>query len=310
MRTWRVGTFSMGASLICLGLFLLFSQILGMTLSHIMMSWWPVILVVLGLEILVYLILNGKEKQFLKYDFISIFFVGILGTVGICFAILSSIGFMDKVEEVIAREERTIELPDFSYGLDSSIQRVVIQTEQYPVTIEGTTGKEVSMFGTYRTQAGKKDKPIGKAEDYVAAKKSGDTLYVSVKALPNEVGPFHSYETIAATILVPSDVKLEVVGSDNPITLKTRTLLSDWSIDRVSSLSVHVPKDADVKVSAIGVQELSGNEGLWKISEANKKIEQEGMSPEGVKNAIYQSGEGTHSLSIINSYSVSLTTSQ
>ena len=113
MRTWRVGTFSMGASLLFLGLFLFFSKFLGLDLVQVMTAWWPLLLVVLGIEILLYLFLSRQEKPVLKYDFLSIFFVGVLGTAGILFAILSTTGIMGKVEDVMAREERSFELPAF-----------------------------------------------------------------------------------------------------------------------------------------------------------------------------------------------------
>lgn len=104
MRTWRVGTFSMGASLIMLGLFLFFSKFLSLQLAEVLMAWWPVLLVVLGGEILIYLFLSLQEQPFLKYDFLSIFFVGLIGTAGIILAVLSSTGVMGKVEDVMARK--------------------------------------------------------------------------------------------------------------------------------------------------------------------------------------------------------------
>jgi hypothetical protein len=114
MRTWRVGTFSMGVSLVFLGLFLFLSRNLGYDLIHVMTAWWPILLVVLGIEILLYFVLSKQEKPVLKYDFLSIFFVGLLGTAGIVLAILSSSGLIGKVEEVMARKELSFELPNFS----------------------------------------------------------------------------------------------------------------------------------------------------------------------------------------------------
>ena len=145
MRTWRVGTFSMGASLVFLGLFLFFSKFMGLDLVQVMTAWWPLLLVVLGIEILVYLFLSRQEKPVLKYDFLSIFFVGVIGTAGIVFAILSTTGIMGKVEEVMAREERSFELPAFSYQIDDSIKRVVVRTVGHQMTVESTEEKEVSI---------------------------------------------------------------------------------------------------------------------------------------------------------------------
>ncbi|WP_102272859.1 LiaI-LiaF-like domain-containing protein [Cytobacillus massiliigabonensis] len=307
MRTWRVGTFSMGASLLFLGIFLLLSQFFSMDLMHVMISWWPIILVVLGIEILLFLFLSRQEKPFLKYDFLSIFFVGILGTIGIGFAILSSTGIMDKMDDVLNREERTMDLPALEKQLSKGVQRVVIDTGHYPLTIEGTPTKEVTMFGTYRALLGKKEKLLSNAEEYVSIQEKGDTLYVKVKGLPSETaGPFDRYAEMSATLLIPNDVKLEVNGNDNIITLKPRTLTSDWTIDQASNLSVQLQNSSDVKVTATGVQEFEGNREMWKMTE-----EKQGEHPYEepvIKLATFQTGKGNHSLTITNSYQLSFST--
>jgi len=305
MRTWRVGTFSMGGSLLFLGLFLFFSRFLGFSMVQVMSAWWPILLIVLGVEILLYLFLSRQEKPMLKYDFLSIFFVGLMGTTGIAFAVISSTGLMDKVEELIAREERSFELPAYSYQMDDSIKRVVVRTVGYDMTIEATEENEVSMFGTYRVQTAKKDKLLKTAEDLISANKRGDTLYLNVKTLPNEVGPFDLQGNVAATLLVPSDVKLEVIGNGNELTLKPRTLSNDWNIESASSVMVDVAKNSDLKVAAVGVEDVRGKDGEWKVSEDT--VSSEGIENSSVlKNAVYQAGEGKHRINIVNAYNVSL----
>ena len=305
MRTWRVGTFSMGASLLFLGLFLFFSKFLDLNLVQVMTAWWPLLLIVLGIEILLYLFLSRQEKPMLKYDFLSIIFVGVIGTVGIAFAVLNATGLMNKVEEVMAREERSFELPAFSYKMDDSIKRVVVRTVGYDMTIEATEEKEVSMFGTYRVQTGKKEKLLKSADDIIVANKKGDTLYLNVKMLPNEVGPFDSQGILAGTILVPKDVKLEVIGNGNSLTLKPRTLANDWNIESVSSIVVDVTENSNLKVAAVGVENVSGKDGEWQVSE---KENVESADYEARKNAVYQSGEGKYRINIANAYDVSLNT--
>ncbi|MDR7078399.1 hypothetical protein J2Y03_003451 [Neobacillus niacini] len=302
MRTWRVGTFSMGASLVFLGVFLFLSRFMGFDLVHVMTAWWPVLLIVLGIEILLYLFLSRQEKPILKYDFVSILFVGVLGMVGILFATLSATGIMGKVEEVVAREERSFELPDFSYQMDDSIKRVVLRTTGYQTTIEATDEKEVSMFGTYRTQTANKEKLIMSADDYVYANKKGDTLYVNVKTLPNELGPFYSHQEIASTILIPKGVQLEVIGNGNDITLNPRSLENDWSINGATSIFVNVAKDSNLNITADGVSEVNGKDETWQVTET-------GDPNEGInRKAVYQSGDGKYHINITNTQYVSLNT--
>ncbi|MEH6905226.1 hypothetical protein [Neobacillus drentensis] len=306
MRTWRVGTFSMGASLVFLGLFLFFSKFLGLDLVQVMTAWWPLLLVVLGIEILVYLFLSRQEKPVLKYDFLSIFFVGVIGTAGIVFAILSTTGIMGKVEEVMAREERSFELPAFSYQIDDSIKRVVVRTVGHQMTIESTEDKEVSLFGTYRVQTAKKAKLLEGADDVISANQKGDTLYLNMKSLPNDIGLFNGYGETATTLLVPKHVKLEVNGSDNALTLKPRTLENDWNIESVSSIVVDVAEKSNLKVDAIGAQEVRGKEGDWKVA----KEKADDGTDNSRKNAVYQSGEGKYHITIANAYEISLNTNQ
>lgn len=306
MRTWRVGTFSMGASLVFLGLLLFFSKFLHLSLIEIMMAWWPILLVVLGIEILLYLFLSRQEKPMLTYDFLSIFFVGLLGMVGIAFAIVSSTGVLGKVEEVMARETRSFELPDFSYKTDDTIKRVVVKTVGYDMTVEATTDKEVSMFGTYRVQTAKKAKLLKSADDIIVANQKGDTLYLNFKMLPAEIGPFDTQGIVAATLLVPNNVELEVIGSNDSLTLKPRTLMNDWNIQSGSSIVVDVEKNSNLKVATVGVENIRGKDGEWQVS----KQQEDPANEQNVtsKTAVYQSGEGKYSIHITNAYDVRLNT--
>ncbi len=312
MRTWRVGTISMGATLLLLGIILLCSQLFDLNLNQILIAWWPIILVVLGIEILVYLLLSGKEKPFLKYDLLSIFLVGVLGTVGIGFAILSSTGLVEKAAEVLDRQEKTFELPEFSKDLSDKVKRVVVQAADTPLTIEGVTGSEVAMFGTYRAAISGKDELIKNPDDYVSVQERGDTLYISVKKLPSGIGPFDTSVGISPTILVPFNVELEVIGS-NSITMKPRMLLSNWTIQDSSSVALYVQEGSDILVTATDVEEFQGQKDKWKLDQAGKQpVEGEGEGEldeaDSSRSGSYQMGNGTHKLQIINAYSVDLNT--
>jgi len=52
MRKWRVGTISMGILLVATGILLLLGEIKGISGAMLILRWWPVILIVLGVEIL------------------------------------------------------------------------------------------------------------------------------------------------------------------------------------------------------------------------------------------------------------------
>lgn len=302
MRTWRVGTFSMGAALLLLGIYLLLSQLMGFNIEHIMISWWPIILVILGLEILLFLLFSRKEKPFLKYDFISIFFVGILGMSGIGFALLSTSGVLQSVSAYMNSEEHTYDIESMEQAIGENIKRVVVDTGGNPISVEGTDLNKVSMFGTVHSSSA--NEKVSKT-DYVSMVEKGDTVYINIKRAPQYTnGPFNHYSSLDATLLVPVGLQLEVDAEGSSITVKPRSLKSDWTVEGSSDLSVTLEEESDISVLADGVQELGGNEQQWTITD-KKEADQ---YSESLFDASYKTGEGSHSLQIVNGYRVSLHT--
>ncbi|MDO7485846.1 hypothetical protein Q5O89_08310 [Peribacillus frigoritolerans] len=74
----------------------------------------------------------------MKYDILSILFVGLLGTTGIVLILLTSSGLMDQVRAAVNSEERTVNLPGFNQKAGKGIQRVVLDSGPYPLTIESS----------------------------------------------------------------------------------------------------------------------------------------------------------------------------
>ena len=75
MRKWRVGTFSMGMLLIAIGVVLLAGQISGISSAKLIFNWWPIILVILGIEVLAHVYFSKEEQPKVKYDGFSIFII-------------------------------------------------------------------------------------------------------------------------------------------------------------------------------------------------------------------------------------------
>lgn len=308
VRTWRVGTFSMGAALLLLGLLLFSSKFVGLELYDVMLSWWPFLLVTLGLEVLLYLFFSRKNNPVLKFDILSIFLIGILGTVGIGFAFITTIGIDKKVMEVMNRETRSTDLPAFSQSIGNDVKRIVLELGDQPVTVEATTEQAVSMFGTYRAYASTNKPLLKEPSDYLMTTKKGDTLFVKVKGLPYNQGPMGDYvNSFSGTILVPASIKLEINGSGNELTLKPRALGNNWTVDNSSFVTISVQEKSDLVVQANAVSNADGPEGKWKIQELKpKQPVDQGEETPLLKNATFRSGEGKQQINITNTSHVSL----
>ncbi|MFA9398459.1 MAG: DUF4097 family beta strand repeat-containing protein [Clostridiaceae bacterium] len=78
MRRFRVGTFSMGILLILVGVLLLLDRFKIISSIKFIINWWPIILIILGIEILVYIYFSKENEPKVKYDGFSIFIIIIL----------------------------------------------------------------------------------------------------------------------------------------------------------------------------------------------------------------------------------------
>ncbi|MEJ9232406.1 hypothetical protein LAV79_23735 [Peribacillus butanolivorans] len=306
MRTWRVGTISMGVSLVGLGMILLISQIANMNMTTILLSWWPLLFIILGVEILFYIYFSRKESSFVKYDILSILFVGLLGTTGIVLILLTSSGIMDQFRSAVQSEEKTVNLPGFNEKAGKDIQRVVLDSGSYPLTVESGTDEEVSIFGTYdELVTVDAESLLKKTEDYLMVERNGDTLYISFKDLPVQNSLLGGGRTnLKATLIIPAELSLEINGQSTDLVLKPRQLLSNWSVKDSGYLSVYLQENSDIKIEAKGVEELEGPENSWKTTE----IKEEDKNEEGTekKNGTLKSGKGNHILTVFDTYNVNV----
>lgn len=302
MRKWRVGTVSMGLSLVMLGIFLFVTQINGTPMLESLMIWWPLILIVLGIEISAYIFFSKQENPVLKYDFLSIFFVAVLGTIGIGFAVLSSTGIMQELQSVVGAEEKTYSLPALEQKLSDGISKIVIDTGSQPLSVESSASNELHMFGTYRTAVYKDQPPIVETEDYTMIEAVGDTLYLYMKDPMLKTGPLSTATDMETTIIVPQKLKLEIRSdSYQSIDLYPGALANHWIIDHEGNLNINIRENSDISLSAISKNNMDSGLVDW---DSVYKASRDGQ--EEVYKGILEIGEGTYNLAIFNSSYISV----
>lgn len=307
MRTWRVGSISMGASLLFLGIFLLLSQLLKWDSAYMLAGWWPVLLIVLGAEILVYLFLSKQEKPILKYDFLSIIFVAVIGTVGIGFTVLQATGLMGQMQTFFDSEVKTADLPAYIHQVGDDVKRIVVDSSHYPITVETVTDKEVSVFGTYRSSFTGGKPLLSNPEDYLMTAQKGDTLYITLKSLPETNGWMQSGRELDATLLIPGSKSLEISSDYNEVTLKPRTISSSWEVSSTSRVNLVLASSEDLTINAEHVGHIQGEEVKWQYTERTAVSETD-VNNEGNpnKSATLKLGSGQHPITISHSDQVNV----
>lgn len=114
MERWRVGSLTMGLVLILFGIVTLTSLIAGFSAVNILLTLWPVILICLGVEILLHLFIRkkGREEIKLRYDILSILFIGtllLISSVFYAFTYVSELyGSRDALAEALGIRNDTV----------------------------------------------------------------------------------------------------------------------------------------------------------------------------------------------------------
>lgn len=303
MRTWRVGTFSMGASLLFLGVFLLLTNILRWDMTTVMISWWPVIFIILGVEVLLYIYFSKQESPYVKYDILSIFFIGIIGIVGIGLTLLQTTGLIEEAVQAMNTETRSLDLPKVEKSIGEEVKRVVVDTNGNGLSIETSPNKQMNLFGTYQVQMTKKEPLFKAATDYLLTETKGDTLYITFKNLP-DYSHYDRVNSLSATLIVPQDIKLEVNASGSSLSLKPREFLSNWVVTAASDIDILTTEQANMAIDAQNIQELHGKN--WNLYPGGAVVNEEVDSSRSW--GTYTLGEGTQLIKIFDAYSVKVHT--
>ncbi len=105
MKQARVGSFTMGLTLILVGLVMLLSLFFHFSLLWVLTHGWPLILIALGVEILIFLRRKQEGEVKLRYDVLSIVFIGLILMVSTAFytasMAFSALGAQDDWSKIL-----------------------------------------------------------------------------------------------------------------------------------------------------------------------------------------------------------------
>ncbi|HHV98392.1 MAG TPA: hypothetical protein GXX36_02260 [Clostridiaceae bacterium] len=91
MRCWRAGSITLGLALLAFGITMLVSNFTGVFTLLDIVRWWPVLLIVLGCEVLASLFLSADKPLKVKFDVGSVFLIAIIVAFSMA---VSTVGFM------------------------------------------------------------------------------------------------------------------------------------------------------------------------------------------------------------------------
>lgn len=222
MRKWRVGTISMGILLVATGLLLLLSEIQGFNGASMIMRWWPAILIVLGIEILAYIMFSHEEQPKIKFDGFSIFLVVFIvlvssGVYGVSTfvksdfsqAIFGEIGYF-KNETIINK----------NYEIDSAkVKKLQINNSKGQIQVNEYDGSTIKVDVAIMVKNNDEESALNLVQDLVDVME-GETLSLNTRSA-SLLDDTRNYQvTINYAVKVPKEMEFDINNKYGDIILE------------------------------------------------------------------------------------------
>jgi len=288
MKIKRVGTISMAIVLIAFGVILFLSQVNKFSALNMVLKIWPVILILIGLEVLWYRYASKDEGTVIKYDLFSIFIVLVILFVNIGIFAVSESGLIGKFQSMLLSVNYNMDTAINEYVIDESVNKIIID-DINNLAIRSTSDNKISGVSKLNVYAASKEEANKlAASDNIRYEKSGNTLYVySVNNIENN----YSYSnTRNLEIFLPENIDVEVTNCYN-LDLMFSGFNNKWTFDGINSVNIRLDKISNVTIKAFveSLDFLSGNI-KWSFNNFGE----------------YVNGEGANVINILNSRDITV----
>ncbi|MDD3023098.1 MAG: hypothetical protein PHE26_04285 [Syntrophomonadaceae bacterium] len=253
MRQWRVGTFSMGLLLFCTGIGLLYAQFQPLLVVESIFKWWPVIFIILGIEVLLQSYLKKGEESKIKYDIFSILIIFFIVMTGMGLQLAGKVGLSSYIQENISAEQYNIEM-DREIALDKDIQKVVIEVDSGP-RLKVRTGSEDSIQcntqAEIRAQSEAEARQVMQEKNKLNSRRNGNTLYLSLGLSAG--GDCYN---VAYSLILPERLAVELEHHDASLQITAGQIAGDWLIRGDGYLDITLAPQSNLELYAFTSQAL------------------------------------------------------
>jgi hypothetical protein len=297
MKQRRVGTISMAIVLIAVGIIMLISQVNNISAVKLSIKFWPLVLFLLGGEILWYSYKYNDENVKIKYDVFSILIVLLIVCINLGIYGLMETGLMTRITSRVSSQTYSYKLPYNEVEVGDEIEKIVINSPNRTNLTLRTEGsnKIVSSGSISVTADGEEKAKEFLNNEYIITNVSGNIMYISFMDNTNYDDRVYSAHPYDYELTLPENKKVEINGGDD-LKLITSSIKNDWIIDNVNRIKFRLGKDIDVKIKTfVDSEEMLQGNAKWIATEEKNGEEVESI----VGELIY--GDGKSSINILNS---------
>lgn len=299
MQRRRVGTVSMAIVLIGFGILIFASQINERSAVELGIKFWPIILFLIGGEILYYSYKYKDGDINLKYDVLSIFIVLLIVGVNLLIYGVIETGVMDKITAALTSQNFNYQIPFNEVEIDENIKKIVINPiNRSSLTIRTGKGNKIISTGSLSITMDSEEKAKEFLDDeYIKVDKIGDIAYITFAGRADYIDGIYTVNPYEFELIVPENKEVEI-NKLYDLELILDSIENNWVIDDVNHTKIRLGANKNVKINAFvdSQQDLSGNV-KWDI----KQNENEGIS--NYKGQLVY-GEGENIINILNSHDV------
>jgi hypothetical protein len=257
--------------LISLGVVLLVAQFKRQFILQTLLTWWPVVLVLLGGEILFSVFTAREPEPKIKYDLFSIFFVAVMLFCSIGMYALTATGMLDKICRAVDSSTMAVDVPPLRTTADERIKNIVVSAPAGRLEIKRSSTLEVTTFGQAVVNAtDRQEAEALLAQHRVVMRREGDTLFIKYPATvyPGDFKPY--IREISHTLLLPAHIAVEINDSGNyfDLDIDGQAIGENWLIKGSGRINIMVAglPDLDMNAYVGDVQQLCGSAN-WQPAE-------------------------------------------
>jgi len=202
-KVWRIGSLSMGITLIMIGV--AFAASLWQEFSALVLMQWvtPFVFIMLGGEVLLQIKFVNHERYEVKFDWLGTFFVAIVGIGALIAAAVMSTGIFDEMKKGLNLKQQTLFVQEENIIISEKIDRIVVKTF-LPVQIEEHDElSKVQLTGSIQYESAER---LGQQiEQYMHTQITSSTLYIFINNIDQNRSGFVNERVNSKLVLnVPS----------------------------------------------------------------------------------------------------------
>lgn len=286
----------MGLVLICTGISLFYAKINSKAVYDAVVKWWPLVFVILGLEVLILSCWMKDKGSPLKYDLFSIFIILAIVFCGLGLYSLDGVGATGKINNYLTSQEYRLKTRPSTIPVEPDIEKIVIDAPFSDLKIQTSESSEISSYSYALARAASREaaQHLMNNGAQIVSSRSGKTLQISFN--PPAADNIHTTEYIVS---IPENIDVEL-HNRYATRIYTDKVGSDWKIAGGGEVQVFIPRQANLTIrAAVDENSSLGGNVTWEETGTTAKSENGEYDANAKKLAQLKLGSGERSMDIV-----------